>query len=188
MTGIYANNQLLNITSSVTGTTYSSSNTNVLTVDSEGNVQAISFGTAVVTVGNSGLKAFATFVVESATSPLPPQNVTSEVNISPSGFQLNRNTGFYVQTVTLTNSLAIPVTGPLYLVIAGLPNGVRLATAGAGLTQTAQPTGSSYVKLQLAGGLTLQPGASISLTLQFLNPARVRISYNPEIYRTLGTP
>jgi hypothetical protein len=119
---------------------------------------------------------------------LPPQNVTSEVNISPSGFQLNRNTGFYVQTVTLTNSLAIPVTGPLYLVIAGLPNGVRLATAGAGLTQTAQPTGSSYVKLQLAGGLTLQPGASISLTLQFLNPARVRISYNPEIYRTLGTP
>jgi pimeloyl-ACP methyl ester carboxylesterase len=188
VTGNYANNLELDLTSSVAGTSYSSSNTNVLTVDSEGNVQTVAFGTAVVTVQNSGLKAFATFVIESATSAVPPQDVSSDVNISLSGFQLNRNTGFYVQTVNLTNSLAVPVPGPLYFVITGLPSSVTLSTAGGGQTRAIQPTGSSYIKLQLPDGLTLQPGASISLTLQFLNLSRVRISYTPKVFRTLGTP
>jgi hypothetical protein len=187
VTGSYANNVALNLTSSVTGTTYSSSNKNILTVDSEGNVKAVAFGTAVVTVKNSGLSAFATFVIESATSSLPPQDVTNDVNISVSGLQLDRNTGFYVQTANLTNTLAVPVAGPLYFVVTDLPGSVTLATAG-GVTKAIQPVGSSYIKLQLADGITLQPGVSILLTLQFLDPSRARISYNPRVFRTLGMP
>jgi len=186
--GNYMNGTQLNLTSSVTGTTYSSSNTNVVTVDANGNVQAIAFGTAVVTVQNGGLSAFAIFVVENAASPLAPQNMTNGVQITQSGFQLNRNTGFYTQTVTVKNSGAIPVVGPLYFVVDGLTAGVNLSNAGGGLTQNIQPTGSSYLKLSLADGLTLQPGASVSLLLQFLDPSRVNPHYTPAIFRTLGTP
>jgi hypothetical protein len=185
--GHYPNNVQIDLTSSVTGTTYTSSNTNVVTVDAQGDVQAVAFGTAVLTVQNKGLKAFAVFVVESGTSALPPQDVTNMVQITQSGFQLNRANGFYVQTVTITNTLAVPTIGPLYYVIAGLPAGVTLSSAGGGLTQTVQPTGSAYVKLPLADRLTLQPGATISLTLQFLDPSRARISYGPKLYRALGT-
>ena len=182
VTGNFANNLELNLTSSVTGTTYSSSNSKVLTVDSGGNVNAVAFGTAVVTVKNGALKVFVTFVIESETTSLPPQDVTSSVNISLSGFQLNRNTGFYVQTVNLTNSLAVPIAGPLYFVISGLPSGVVLSTTGGGLTRVIQPVGSSFIKLQLADGLKLQPGAAIPLTLQFLNPNRARVTYSPRWY------
>jgi pimeloyl-ACP methyl ester carboxylesterase len=186
--GEYPDNVTLNLTSSVTGTTYASSNKKVVTVDAQGNVAAIGFGTAVVTVQNKGVKAFATYVVESAATPLAPQNVTSALEITQTGFQLNRNTGFYVQTVTITNTQSVPAVGPLYLVIAGLPNGVNLTNSGGGLTRTIQPVGESYLKLALPDGLTLQPGASVSLVLQFLDPSRVSPSYTPEVFRTLGRP
>ncbi len=190
---IYVNGEFpgkvtLNLTSSVTGTTYTSSNTNVVTVDAQGNVAAVAFGTAVVTVQNNGVTAFATFVVESPSSPLAPQNITSALQISQTGFQLNRNTGFYVQTITVTNTQSVPAVGPLYLVITGLPNGVNLTNSGGGLTRTIQPAGDSYLKLPLADGLTLQPGASVSLLLQFLDPSRVTPHYAPEVFRTLGKP
>lgn len=188
VTGNYPGNIELDLTSSATGTTYTSSNTNAVTVDANGNVQAAAFGTAVVTVANQGVKAFAIYVVESATSALPPQNDTTSIQVSASGFQLNRTTGFYVQTVTLTNSSAIPVVGPLYYTITGLPSGVTFVSTGGGLTKNIQPVGSPYLKLPLADGLTLQPGASVNLTLQFLNAGRARIAYTPEIYRTLTTP
>jgi pimeloyl-ACP methyl ester carboxylesterase len=186
--GNYPDDLQLNLTSAATGTTYTSSNTNVLTVDLGGNVQAVAFGTAVVTVQNNGLKAFAIFVIESATSPLPPHDLTNGMNISLSGIQLNRNTGFYVQTINITNSLTVPTAGPLYFMVMGLPRGVTLSTTGGGLTRAIAPVGTPYIKLQLADGLTLQPGAGISLTLQFLNPSRARISYTPKVFRTLATP
>jgi pimeloyl-ACP methyl ester carboxylesterase len=188
VTGNYPGNVTLDLTSPVTGTTYSSSNSNVLTVSTAGVVQAVSFGNAVVTVRNQGVSANVTFVVESGTAALPPQDLTSSMNVSVSGFQLNRNTGFYVQTVTITNALQIPATGPLYFVLNSLTTGVTLSNPGYGLTKTISPVGSPYLKLQLSEGLTLQPGASVSMTLQFLNPSRARISYSPAIVRTLATP
>jgi pimeloyl-ACP methyl ester carboxylesterase len=186
--GNYPGGLTLDLSSSVTGTTYSSSNTAVLTVDANGNVQAAAFGTAVVTVRNNGLTAFLNFVVENPYSPLPPQDVTNELAISLSGLQLNRTTGFYVQTATLENSFALPIAGPLYLVLVGLPNGVTFTTAPSGLTQTIAPVGSPYMKLQLPSGLTIPPGTSISVPLQFLNPGRSRIGYTPKVLRFSGTP
>lgn len=188
VTGNYASGVQLNLTSSVTGTTYSSSNTTVLTVDSDGNVQAKAFGTAVVTVQNKGLTAFANFVIENPTSPLSPQETNTAFNISLSGLQLNRNTGFYVQTATLTNISSTPIAGPLYLVLANLATGVTLTTTPIGLTKTIAPVGSPYLRLQFPAGATLAPGASISIPLQFLNAGRGRITYTPNIFRFAGTP
>ena len=188
VTGTYPNGTQLNLTSSVTGTTYSSSNTNLLTVNAQGTVQAIAFGTALVTVQNSGLTAYAVYDIENPAAPLAPQNLTTGLQISQSGFRLNRNTGFYTQTVTITNNHSIPMVGPLYFVINGLPAGVNLANNGGGLTQKIGPVGSPYLRLSLADGLTLQPGAQVSLLLQFLDPTRVNPHYTPMVFRTLGTP
>jgi len=187
VTGEYPNSLERDLTSSIVGTTYQSSNTQVLTVDSEGDVQSTGFGTAIVTVANNGVQTFATFSVEDPTNPLAPQDLTTDVSIARSGFRVDRNTGFFVQTVQLTNSLAVPMIGPLYFVASDLPDGVTLVNK-AGPTQNIAPMGSPYIRLQLPDGITLQPGASLTLILQFLDPGRTRISYTPTVFRTLATP
>jgi pimeloyl-ACP methyl ester carboxylesterase len=186
---LYVNGQFpgsvsIDLSSSVSGTTYESSNNDVITVNTQGAVQAMGFGTAVVTVTNNGLQAFATFVVENPVSPLPPQEVTAQLNVSASGFTLNRNTGFFVQTVQL--SAAAPVVGPLYFVLTDVPAGIKLV--GSGTTQKIQPSGSPYVRVPLPKGATLKPGTTITLTLQFLDSGRARINYTSKIFRTLATP
>ena len=186
VTGQYPNNFAIDLTSAASGTTYKSSNNQVLSVDPEGNVKANAFGTAVVTVQNSGLKAFASFDVEDPANPLAPQDLTAGLSIARSGFRIDRKTGFFVQTVQITNSQAVPVIGPLYFVVSGLTNGVALINSGK--TGNIQPAGSPYIKLDSADGVTLQPGERLSLTLQFLDAGRVQINYTPKVFRTLANP
>jgi pimeloyl-ACP methyl ester carboxylesterase len=186
VTGNYPDRVELDLTSSVTGTTYKSSNNQVLTVDAQGDVQAKAFGTAVVTVQNRGLTAFATFDVEDPSAPLAPQDLTASLQITRSGFRVDRNTGAFVQTIQFTNSQAVPIIGPLYFTITGLAAGVSLINSG--LTKSIPPPGSPYFGLSTPDGITLQPGASLSLTLQFLDPSRARIDYTPKVFRVLTTP
>jgi len=186
VTGNYPGNITSDLTSSASGTTYKSSNTGVVTVDAEGNATAVGFGTAAITVSNMGVMVFETFTVEDPAHPLAPQDVTANVGTSDAGFRVDRTTGFFDQTVQWTNKLAVPVVGPLYFVATGLPAGVTLI--GAGKTQNITPTGSPYFTLQLPDGITLQPGASITQVLKFLNPSLTRIAYTSKIFRTLATP
>jgi hypothetical protein len=188
VTGHYSNSLQLNLTSDVTGTTYSSSNPNVVTVDPEGHVKAVAFGTATVTVQNSGIKTFATFVVGNPASPLAPQDITSGIKITLSGLQFDSIKNVFLQTVQLTNASEIPIAGPLYYVTTDLPNGVMLWAPKSGMTKHISPVGSPYLRLQPADGLTLRPGESISLNLQFLNRYRADISYKPKVYTSAGMP
>jgi pimeloyl-ACP methyl ester carboxylesterase len=184
--GNYGGGVQRDLTSSASGTTYRSSNTSVITVDSEGQVTAAGFGTASVTVTNDGVRAFATFTVEDPSHPLAAQDVTSQVNILRLGFRVDRNTGFFDQTVQLSTKIAVPVIGPLYAVLTGLPAGVTVV--GAGTTQNISPVGSPFFALTLPDGITLQPGDSLTETLQFLNPERAQIAYTPKLFRTSTTP
>jgi pimeloyl-ACP methyl ester carboxylesterase len=184
--GNYSGGIERDLTSSASGTTYKSSNTSVITVDREGNVIAAGFGTASVTVANSGVTAFATFTVEDPSHPLAAQDVTSQVNIVRLGFRVDRNTGFFDQTIELSPRLSVPVIGPLYVELTGLPAGVTLV--GAGSTENIAPVGSPYFTLTLPDGITLQPGDSLTETLQFLNPERAQIAYTPKLFRTSTTP
>jgi len=186
VTGNYPDDLTLDLTSSASGTTYKSSNTKVLTVDTEGNVTATGFGTAVLTVANFGVQVFGIFSVEDPDHPLSPQDFSSQVNTASAGFRVDRNTGFFDQTVQWTNTQTIPVIGPLYFVPTSLPAGVTLI--GAGTTQNITPAGSPYFTLLLPDGITLQPGASVSQVLRFLNPSRTRIAYSPKIFRSLEGP
>jgi hypothetical protein len=104
-----------------------------------------------------------------------------------SGFALNRSTGFFVQTATVTNSSSLPIPGPLYLVLSGLPAGVTLVNKS-GITTKVQ-AGSSYVTLPLSSDArTNAPGQSNTLSLQFLNPSRKTITYTATIIRSSTAP
>jgi len=142
----------------------------------------------VVTVQNGGFTDWATFLVENPTTPLPPANFTSQVTIQQSGLVLNRNTGFFVQTITLTNTSAVPLVGPLYLVVSGIPTGVALIGIS-GVTANIAPVGSDYFTLPLAGaGLTMLPGQVVKLQFQWLNPNRVPLADSLAVIRTSVTP
>jgi hypothetical protein len=144
-------------------------------------------GLAVITAANGGAKDFAIFVVQDPAAPLPALDLTNSFTRQFSGFALNRSTGFFVQTATITNSSNLPVPAPLYLVLSGLPAGVTLVNKS-GITRKVQ-AGSSYVTLPLSSdGRTNAPGQSNTLSLQFLNPSRKTITYTTTIIRSSTAP
>jgi hypothetical protein len=184
--GTYADGSELVLTSSVTGTTYQSSNPSVVQINGEGAWKSVGTGTVVVTVQNGGARAFATIVVGSS-SGMMTEDATSKVTISRSGFRLDRQTGFFVQDVTVTNPQSLPIVAPLYLVLSGLPSGVTPVNLR-GRSKSYIP-GSPYTRLQPTGtGEFLAPGESLKLQIQFLNPSRVSITYIPKVIFRESTP
>jgi pimeloyl-ACP methyl ester carboxylesterase len=148
----------------------------------------LSAGFASVTGRNGGLSDVTTFLVEDPANPLPPVSLKSQAKVVSSGYSLNRNTGFFVQTITVTNTSPNPLPGNLYLVFSGLTGGVSLVNQS-GLTQALAPAGSPYLQIPLPGeGLTLPPGNSVQFVLQFLNANRVGINYSLDLLRTSVAP
>jgi pimeloyl-ACP methyl ester carboxylesterase len=186
--GTAADASEFDLTSSLAGTTYSTSDPSVVTVNGDGLAQIVGPGFASITGTNGALSDIATFVVEDPANPLPPTDLTSQVTISKSGFRLDRTRGFFVQDIVVTNTSQSALPGPLYLVFSGLRNGVTLVNKS-GLTQQLQPIGSPYIALSLPGeGLTMPPGNSASFTLQFLNPSRQVMDYSLALLRTSVAP
>lgn len=98
--------------------------------------------------------------------------VTSSAAFTSSNILFNRSTNLYQIVVVIRNTSANPITGPMQLVIAGLPNGVTLTNSSG---QNAQ--GNFYT---VAGGLA--PNATANVTLLISNPARVPIFYTPRLF------
>ena len=188
LNGTYADGSVLDLTSTFTGTTYTTSNNSVITVNGDGLVQIVGQGFGSITATSGGLSDFATFVVEDPASPLAPADLTSQVTISRSGFRLDRVSGFFVQDLRITNTSTVTLPASLYLVFSGLTPGVTLVNKS-GLTEALAPVGSSYLTIPLPGeGLSLPPGGSAQFTLQFLNPDRNAINYSLNLYRTSVAP
>ncbi len=124
--------------------------------------------------------------MENPAHPLAAQDVTSTALLTTLGFRVDRNTGFFDQTLELSTASAAPIIGPLYLVVTGLPTGITLANSG--VTQNIPPVGSPYFKLPLPDGSTLPSGIILDKTMQFLNPGRTRIAYTAKVFRISGTP
>jgi PGAP1-like protein len=169
------------------GALFTSSNNSVLLVDAVGKVTVVGPGLASVKGTYGGLVAYSTFIVENSASPIPAQELTGLLTVSASGFQLNRSTGFYVQSVTLVNSSDAALPAPLFLSINNLTPGVSLVGSAVGQTLNVPPAQTPYVSLALPKQ-TLAPGQQVTVQLQFLNPARTRITYGPKIYWTDGQP
>jgi hypothetical protein len=104
--------------------------------------------------------------------PQPALDITSSFSIVSTGLIYSRVTQSYHGTITVTNTGTQAFPGPLELTFQNLPSGVSL-NAPSGTFQ-----GAPW--LNLPGGLA--PGQSVSLTLQFLDPANTPVTFTNKLY------
>ncbi|MRV70307.1 hypothetical protein GJ700_01045 [Duganella sp. FT92W] len=103
-----------------------------------------------------------------------PLDVSASVKFTQYGATLNRATGKYVGSMTVTNTTGSTITTPLQVLLGGLTSGVTLDNASG-----VNAGGAPYVTL----GGSLAPGASVSVPLTFTNPNRAVIGYSPALYK-----
>jgi hypothetical protein len=111
-------------------------------------------------------------------------DVTSQFQITRTGFRYDHSTGLFVLTGSVTNTSGSPVPGPVSLVIDNLPAGVT-PVGIAGTTLCAAPQGSPYLDLEVAAGQVWPPGAFFSGSIAFTDPAQTGIPFN---FRVLAGP
>lgn len=174
--GGYAKGIERDVSSSASGTTYKSSNAAVVSVDREGVCTAIADGLAVITIENGGVRGFVMFVVDDPAHPSPPIDLSSQVAIRRGGMRLESNPRVvrsHYQQATISNTTALPLAGPLFLTVTGLPKGV-IAYGGDG--------GGRYTLDLPDEGLGLLPGQSVTVDLEFLNQGSASIEYTAKVY------
>ena len=101
-----------------------------------------------------------------------PTDVSSQVSVLKAVYR--RVTGkpyTYTEVVTLTNG-SKAITGPIYLELNGLPSGVSLYNA------SGKTAGVPFIE---AASGNLAAKASISLTLEFLDPSLVSLSFTTKV-------
>jgi hypothetical protein len=100
-------------------------------------------------------------------------NVTSAVNVVKTALVLNRATGLYSTTVTVTNISGQSIPGPLTMGIDALTATVTLTNSNGTFN------GDPYVTLQ-SGALAASTAVSVSLS--FNNPPKGPVNFTPTIY------
>jgi predicted extracellular nuclease len=95
-------------------------------------------------------------------------DITSSVKIARSGYTMNRATGKYTGTVTITNTSGQALNGPFHFRLDGLTSGVTLDN------RSGVQAGAPYVTLS---GASLAVGASTTFTVVFNNPGKALINY-----------
>jgi predicted extracellular nuclease len=99
--------------------------------------------------------------------------VTSAVKIAATGMTLNRMTGKFSGSVSLTNTSGQALNGPLQFVLQNLPAGVTLDN------KSGDFNGAPYLTLPNA---SLAAGATVTVSTTFTNPNKVSIVYTPKLY------
>jgi len=111
--------------------------------------------------------------------------VSSGITATRGGFVYSPITRQYTQTITLTNNSAAAISGPLYLLIAGLSSNATLLNSS-GKTACSTPAGVSYVTDSIA---SLASGGSASIVLKFNNSSTgAAITYTTAVEAGSGTP
>jgi len=142
----------------------------------------VTFGRAIITTENMGVKDFTVVEVSAPNGvPLPPEDITAQLDIQRSGIRLNRRSGFFIQRITLTNPSALPIPGPLALILEGLPAGVTAVNRDSDTDRVL--AGSAEFDIAVDQRLnSLLPGATVTFDVEFVNPERKRISYTPHVF------
>ena len=99
-------------------------------------------------------------------------NATSSFSIMRNGLAVNRITGKYTGTLSVTNKTAAAISGPFQVMFNGLPAGVTLDN------KSGDQNGSPYVTLNNGA---IAPGATVTLSLTFSNPSKAVVSYSTTI-------
>ena len=103
-------------------------------------------------------------------------DVSQSVHITRGSIAVNAKKGVYEQIVTVVNTSAKAITGPLSLVLDNLTPGVTL-TRASGRTSLMLPADSPYID----GAKSLAPGRSLSFKLQFINPDGTDFDYDARV-------
>ena len=103
--------------------------------------------------------------------PIPPTTITT----TSTGLAYSRVTQTFNGTITLTNISNAAISGPLEVVLTGLPAGVTQVNA------TGTFAGNPYITVPLPGG-SLSLGQSARVAVQFKNPSNVTIQAAPLVY------
>jgi hypothetical protein len=111
------------------------------------------------------------------------ESTVNNVVVLKGGFRLNHATNQFVQTVTITNTSAGNIPGPVSLALDNLSTNATLVGAN-GSTSCTIPAGSSFFNVQQG---PLASGQSVTATLQFSNPSNQGISYSPRVLAGSGT-
>lgn len=109
-------------------------------------------------------------------------DISGSVHVAHSGIAFNFTTHRFMQTLTLTNTSTSPIAGPVSIALDSLPTSISLFNK-AGLTACA-PIGSPYMN---AGFVSLAPGASYPVSLQFTDPSNTAITYNTRVLGATGS-
>jgi len=102
-----------------------------------------------------------------AVAPFTLTDISSSVTTKVSGSVYNRATQIYTASITITNNSTATISGPIAVTLNSLNAGVTLANA------TGLNNGSPYV----AQVVSLSPGASASVPVQFRNPSNQRLNF-----------
>jgi hypothetical protein len=106
------------------------------------------------------------------------QDVTSQVQITRTGFRYNHSTGLFSLIGSVTNTSGSPIPGPISLVVDNLSSNASLFGVS-GDTLCAAPQGSPYINIGNVGdGQSLAPGAAISGAINFIDPSLTGITYD----------
>jgi hypothetical protein len=103
-----------------------------------------------------------------------PGTVDAAIRVTTSGFTLNRTTGNFVGTITLTNTTGQTTNGPFSVVFNSLPSNVTLVNASGTFN------GSPYLSIPMVSGLVA--GESVVMQVQFSDPSNVQITFTPVAY------
>jgi len=100
-------------------------------------------------------------------------DVTGSAKLVQSGLKGNLITGKFTGTVTVTNTSAAPLAGPLQLRLDGLPSSVTLDN------RSGMVDGVPYITISSGN---LAPGAQLTVTTSFSNPSKTSITFTPKLF------
>jgi hypothetical protein len=101
-----------------------------------------------------------------------PSDISSRVKVNSSGFVYSRATKLYTGTLTVTNTSQTTISGTVDVTLANLTAGVTLNNA----------SGAYDADPYISQSVSLNPGASDTIPVQFSNPSNQRINFTPLAY------
>jgi VCBS repeat-containing protein len=118
-----------------------------------------------------------------STTALPLTDVTAQLAISLGGLTFDPTTKHDEQTVTLKNTSASPIVGPLALVLDNLSSNAKLVNQ-TGITTKRGPAGSPYLDVALVSNV-LDAGQSVTVVLEFDSPTAA-LTYKARVLAGTG--
>lgn len=177
VSGIYEDNVRRRLNDQVMGTTYRSTNEDIVTVDENGAVRPVAPGRAQIIVENRGAETTVEVIVEKTADA--NERTQLKIVVRQGEYHHHQNTGETLQKITVINGSPRVRTDSVYLMLENLPGGITLKNSD-GVSSNISPHGTPYKDLTPDDG-DFHPGDTAEATLKFANPRNQRIEYQPRL-------